>query len=163
MSNNNDEQARRAQATQNAQPASNGTQPQNLTPQQSEQAHIRAALRVGYISPEVTWQNRQLNAGVPYQQVISGGSNSQSALQPGQGSGSRTADISNFPKVQTGGTQLGDDRMMWARNFMRGPSAPLTLPPAPTGLHPGDLPAHIKNPVPKPDDANPPENEQSRQ
>ncbi|KAH7226206.1 hypothetical protein BKA60DRAFT_658784 [Fusarium oxysporum] len=130
----NDEQARHA--AQNAQPASNSSQPQNLTPQQAEQERVRAELRVGYISPEVTWQRGQMNAGLPYQYTVAGGSSSQPAQQLGQASGA---------------------------HIMRGGCAPLKLSPAPAGQRPGALPAHIMKPVPKPDDANPPEDQQGRQ
>ncbi|EGU79293.1 hypothetical protein FOXB_10191 [Fusarium oxysporum f. sp. conglutinans Fo5176] len=159
MSDKNDEQARQAHAAQNAQPASNSSQPQNLTPQQAEQERVRAELRVGYISPEVTWQRGQMNAGLPYQYTVAGGSSSQPAQQLGQASGARTANISNFPTGQTGGTSLGDARLQWAGDIMRGGCAPLKLSPAPAGLRPGALPAHIMKPVPKPDDANPPEDQ----
>ncbi|EXL91619.1 hypothetical protein FOIG_15158 [Fusarium odoratissimum NRRL 54006] len=97
MSDRNDEQARQAHAAQNAQPASNSSQPQKLTPQQAEQEHVRAELRVGYISPEVTWQRGQMNAGLPYQYTVAGGSSSQPAQQLGQASGARITNISNFP------------------------------------------------------------------
>ncbi|WKT41295.1 hypothetical protein QSH57_006101 [Fusarium oxysporum f. sp. vasinfectum] len=148
MSDKNDKQARQAHAAQNAQPASNSSQPQNLTPQQAEQERVRAKLRVGYISPEVTWQRGQMNAGLPYQYTVVGGPSSQPAQQLGQASGARTANISNFPTGQTGGTSLGDARLQWVGDIMRGGCA---------------LPAHIMKPVPKPDDANPPEDQQGRQ
>ncbi|KAH7486645.1 hypothetical protein HZ326_4025 [Fusarium oxysporum f. sp. albedinis] len=163
MSDKNDEQARQAHAAQNAQPASNSSQPQNITPQQAEQERVRAKLRVGYISPEVTWQRGQMNAGLPYQYTVAGGPSSQPAQQLGQASGARTANISNFPTGQTGGISLGDARLQWAGDIMRGGCAPLKLSPAPAGLRPGALSAHIMIPVPKPDDTNTPEDQQGRQ
>ncbi|KAG7416845.1 hypothetical protein LZL87_009366 [Fusarium oxysporum] len=163
MSNNNDEQARQSQAAQNTQPASNSSQPQNLTPQQAEQERMRAELRVSYISPEVKAQDLMRRFGVSYQDALAMGSSSHHPQQPGQASGSCTANIGNFRTGQTGGNSLGDARLQWAGDLMRGGSASLTLSPAPAGLRPGALPPHIMKPVPKPNDENPPEDQQGSQ